>query len=248
MARSSSSGRIGGGMSYRGSASYGGAYRGGSGGIYRGGYGGTYRGGYSTASRGGYGRGGYGHGSGYGRGYGRGWGLGFGYLGWPYYGYGYGYGWPYYGAGYYGYPYSYGYGYPYYDYGYSSDYAPADYSYPTYSYAPAQSPVVVVNQQPPAYEPQAAARDYRDEASGRGYDRDQAQAQGPPPYRTPIYKIAFNDHTMVSAVAYWVKDGRLHYVTLDHEMRDVALSAVDRRFSEQVNRDLGLTFRLPAEK
>lgn len=183
------------------------------------GYGSTWRGGY---------------------GYGRGWG-GYGWRGSSYYGWGWPYyysGWPYVVSGF-----SYGWGDPYYD-SWDRTYSPY-YSYPAYSYGPSyayaqQSPVVVVNQTPPSYSaPPPPAREYRD-------DRDEPEARTPA-YRTPVYKLAFQDHRIVSALAYWVKDGRLHYVSTDHEMRDVPLASVDRRFSEQLNRDLGLSFRLPAE-
>jgi hypothetical protein len=205
-----------------------GAFRGGGGASYRsyGGYTGAYRGGYSTALRGGYG---YGGGRGYG-GYGRGWygrGWGFGIYGWPYA----------YGPGYYGYGYG---GWDPYDYGYYG----SGYYAPSYSYAPAesQSPVVVVNQQPPQY-------DYPSYSQSRGPEQGYEQGSAPPApsYRPTIYKIAFTDHKIVSALAYWVADGQLHYVTMDHAMREVPLSSIDRRFSEQLNRDQGVPFRLPAE-
>jgi hypothetical protein len=229
-----------------GSGMGGGAYRGGSGAVYRGGSGAVYRGGSGAVvhSGGGVYHAGYGsawHGGawGYHGGYGYGhYGYRWGgyYYGWPYYywpgvyaGFGYGWGYPYYGNGY---------GDPYPSYSYPA------YSYPAYSdaaptYAP-QSPVVVVNEQPPAYST-SPPRDYRD-------DRDyQAEDHQPSPYRQPVYKIALQDHRIISALAYWVKDGIFHYVTTDHEMKELPISAVDRRFSEQLNRDLGLSFRLPAQ-
>lgn len=197
-----------------------GAFRG-----YGGGYGGSH-GGYGLGSHGGYGGyGGYGYGGwGYGHGYGYGYGHGisFGIFGWPYYGYGYSPGYyGYWGAGPYYDPY-YGGGYPYYGGGYAAQ---------TYSQ---QSPVIVVNQQPRQY-------DYA------ANDQAPPPQPAPAPYQPAVYKIAFKDHRIVSALAYWITDQDLHYVTLDHAMRVVALSSVDRRFSEQLNRDQGVQFRLPLE-
>lgn len=150
---------------------------------------------------------------------------------WPRYGYGWG--WPgfytgfglgYWGGWYgYGYPGSYVYGYSPYGY-YSSGYAPA------VIYEDAPAPRVVLQQD-------------------TSYYQDVEQAPPTPPVRTyqpTIYKIAFKDHKMVEAIAYWVQDGTLHYVTRDHEMREVALTDVDRSFSEQLNRDRRVDFRLPA--
>jgi hypothetical protein len=100
---------------------------------------------------------------------------------------------------------------------------------------------VVVNQQPQQY-------DYPSYSQGPPEQGYYGQAQAAPVYQAPVYKLAFKDHRIVSALAYWVTDGRLHYVTLDHAMREAPLSSVDRRFSEQLNRDDGVPFRLPAEE
>lgn len=233
-----------GGGSFSGSRgsgfSGGGVSRGGGfvgGGVYRGGYGGGLRGGYGGYGgfRGGYGYGGWGYG-----GWGRGW-RGYGYFGWPI-SFGFWGGYPYYDY-YGGYGYG-GYGYGDYGYGYAPSYAYNSYGSNSYGYAPSTSPVVVVNQQPPAaydYQPQErTVREYRDE-------RDDNADQNAAPYRPTLYKIAFQDRKIVSALAYWVENGQLHYVTLDHTMMQAPLSAVDRRFSEQLNRDQGVPFRLPAQ-
>jgi hypothetical protein len=155
---------------------------------------------------------------GYGGRYYGGFGFGFGYYGygWPYYGYGYGYGWPYYG-----------YGYPYYDPYYSDPYAYGGSPYyggyvVPYAQQPAQR--VVVNQN-------AAARP--------------AEAVQPS-YQTPdFYLIAFNDHTIRAALSYRVEGGQIHWTSREHEEKDAPISTVDRRFSEQINRDRHIDFRLP---
>jgi hypothetical protein len=215
----------GGGGGFHGGGSMGGGFRGGSGGGFRGGYGG-YRGGYG-GYRGGYGgyRGGYG---GYGRyGYGGyGFGLGFGY-GWPYWGWGYG--WPYASYGWCD-PivFDCGYGYSgYYGYDGAAAYAPS-YSAPTYQTPAYQTPQppVVINQYPPAAQPQPQ--------NNSSYYR-------PADY----YLIAFNDHTIQAALSFHVEGDTLHYVTMQHEEKTAPLSSVDRRFSEQLNRDRRVNFQLP---
>jgi hypothetical protein len=65
-------------------------------------------------------------------------------------------------------------------------------------------------------------------------------------YREPDYSIAFRDHRIIHAIAYWTIDGTLHYVTRDHAMHEVPLTQIDRLFTEQLNRDKGVDFRLPS--
>ena len=133
-----------------------------------------------------------------------------------------------------GYPY-YGWGYPGY-YGYN-DYYPYSYYYPpayTYGYPSYyDSGPVVVNQNygtPDPPPPPARIREY---------------APSQEPGREPLYLIAFTDHRITAAVAYWVEGDTLHYVTREHEQKQVPLDGVDRAFSEQLNRDRRVEFRLP---
>ncbi len=54
-----------------------------------------------------------------------------------------------------------------------------------------------------------------------------------------------NDHTIVAAIEYHVEGDQLYYTTREHEQRHVPLSSVDRRFTEQINRDRRVEVRLP---
>jgi hypothetical protein len=176
---------------------------------------GGFRGGYG-GYRGGYGYGGY-------RGYGYGFGLAYG---WPYWGYGWGY--PYYGGYYDTYdPYDYdsGYGYPsagYYDNGYSS--SPG---YPSPGYD-SGAPQAVINQNfaptPPPANGSTTGSYYR-----------------PADY----YLIAFTDHSIQAVKTYHVDGNQLVYTTRENVEKRVPLSSVDRRFSEQLNRDRRVQFQLP---
>jgi hypothetical protein len=59
------------------------------------------------------------------------------------------------------------------------------------------------------------------------------------------YLIAFRDHTIYAAVAYWVDGGTLHYFTSGNTHNQVSLSLVDRELTERLNRESGLDLRLP---
>lgn len=161
---------------------------------------------------------------------------------------GYGYG-GYYGGYYSPYLYSgYGYGYGYWpgyaDYGYYSSY-PA-YSYPVYQ----SSPNVTVVYPPPASDP-ATGYAERPNPATREYDQYGQQTNrpiSPADSGSPIYLIAFRDHTIHAAAAYWAEGGTLHYVTLEHEHKQAPLNTVDRDLSGQLNRERRVAFSLPASQ
>src|ERR1035437_8968543 len=181
----------------------GGGFRGsggmGGGGVFRGSGGmggGVFRGGGGIGRFSGF-RGGYGGYGGYYGGY---------YSPYFYSGYGLGYG--------------YGYGYsPWYDdYGYSSSSYPA-YSYPVYQ----PSPNVNVVYAPPE-QAQAPTTVYveRPNSLTREYDQYGQQSNRPmaaTDSASPLYLIAFRDHTIRAAAAYWVEGDTLHYITQEQEQK-----------------------------
>jgi hypothetical protein len=59
------------------------------------------------------------------------------------------------------------------------------------------------------------------------------------------YLFAFKDHTVYSAVAYWVDGDTLHYFTTANSHNQVSLSLVDRDLTERLNREKGSSVRLP---
>ena len=153
---------------------------------------------------------------------------------WPYgiypaYGFGLGY-W-----GDYGYPYSY-YPYSYYPYG--------DTGYASYQ----SSPNVVV-----VYPESTAAANVSSVPARpltRQYDQygqEVTTPGGTAAAGSPIYLIAFTDHTIRAAAAYWVDGSTLHYVTLEREEKQAPLDTVDRAFSQQLNRERQVPFQLPAQ-
>jgi hypothetical protein len=213
----------GGGFSGGGHGGFGGSgIRGGYGGY--GGYGGFGFGGYGGFGYGGYGRFGYG---GYGR-FGYGYGYGYGY---PYWGYGWGYPW----LGYYDYPYDY---YPY-------DYAPQTYTYPAYS-----SPNVTVVY--PQGQQQAAPIIYNNIAHPvtRSYDQygQELESSGSSgPASSPIYLIALKEGVIYPATSYQVEGSALHYMTLDHKDKQVALNLIDRGLTLELNRERRVPMNLPQQ-
>jgi len=201
----------------------------GNGGFVGGGHGGgVFSGGHSGGVFGGSGfRGGFGFNGFRGRfrGFYPSYGLGFGYSYWPSYGY-YDY----------GYPYDYGYSYPAYNY---------DYSYPSYGYQQPsyQQPSNVTVIYPPAQSaaPQGGMYDGYGQAM-----RSPAPAAGAAPNDNtpPIYLIAMKDHTIQAAAAYWVADDTLHYVTLEHAEKRVALNDLDRDMTLRLNRERHVAIQL----
>ena len=62
------------------------------------------------------------------------------------------------------------------------------------------------------------------------------------------YLLAFKDHTVYSAVAYWFEGDTLHYFTAGNTHNQVSLSLVDRDLTQRLNQESGLEVRLPAAK
>lgn len=60
------------------------------------------------------------------------------------------------------------------------------------------------------------------------------------------YLIAFKDHTIYAATAYWVDGDTLHYFTAGNVHNQASLALVDRDFTERLNKEAGLDVRLPA--
>ena len=129
-------------------------------------------------------------------------------------------------------------GYPYYDpYYYNSYYGAPYYSQPYYSqpyydqapydgtagYAQPAQPPTVINQSIGTQAP-AAGSYYR---------------------AADYYLIAFNDHIIQAALSFRVEGDRIFYTTREHEEKSAPLASVDRMFSEQINRDRRVEFRLP---
>jgi len=230
----------------RGGGGGGGAvHGGGGGGGFRGPTGGnTFRGGYGGGGFGGSGfrggntfRGGFGgYNSGY-RGY-RGFGGYFGlgaayyYSPWLYNSFAY---WP----GYYDYGYDYGsYPAPAYSAGYQT-------SYPNYQ--PSSNVVVVYPQQQQTATPVLHEYDeFGQEVRRIPPATSRSEAANSESDAAPLYLIAFQNHEIRAAIAYWVDGDTLHYVMQDHSQKDTPVSALDRQLTLRLNRERRVPFSLPA--
>lgn len=117
--------------------------------------------------------------------------------------------------------------------------------YPGQGYPGQGVPPVIVNTN---YVPETAnpvLRDYSympvpDATPQQGADQNNA-----PPTPSVIFLIAMKDHTIYPAIAYWVEDDTLNYITEQGVRNRVSLDLVDRDFSTQLNKDRSIDFALP---
>jgi len=122
-------------------------------------------------------------------------------------------------------------------------------AYPQQQY---MGPQVVINQN---FAPDVArpiVREYVPDANG-GIHVYGPQSSAAPPDTTvaeesPTFLIAFKDHTIYAAIAYWVEGDTLHYVTNQSTHNQVSLDLVDRELSDRLNRERQVDFRLPPRK
>jgi len=137
------------------------------------------------------------------------------------------------------------------------EYQQADGGYP----APQQSPTVIINQnfQPETVHP--VIHDYTNTPLPPP-DRGPAPQPGSQTPGSPgndaggaiggslgnaqaLYLIAMKDHTIYPALAYWIDNDTLNYVTMQGTPNRVSLSLVDRELSQRLNDERGLSFKLP---
>jgi hypothetical protein len=60
-----------------------------------------------------------------------------------------------------------------------------------------------------------------------------------------LFFIALKDSSVYTAVAYWIEDGTLHYITPRGKHNQVSLGLVDRETSAKLNQGRKVEFRLP---
>jgi hypothetical protein len=145
-----------------------------------------------------------------------------------------------------------GYAYPVYIGGYYA--APYISSYDEYdssAYAPAQQPpaqtnvtVVMPPQQPVT--PVVINYNYPPTAPPANADVAGDQTQDASAAEPSHYLIAFKDHTIYAATAYWVEGDTLHYFTAGNVHNQASLSLVDREFTARLNKEAGVEVNLQA--
>jgi hypothetical protein len=139
------------------------------------------------------------------------------------------------GAGYYG-----GYGGYYAGYGDPSAMPPPQ-QQPniTIIYPPQQPPPMMVTQ-PQAPPANAMIQEYGPSQTAAPTDTSQRDAD--------YYLLAFKDHSIYSAVGYWVDGDTLHYITTGNVHNQVSLSLVDRDLTLQLNKGRGVQVTLPPSR
>jgi hypothetical protein len=82
----------------------------------------------------------------------------------------------------------------------------------------------------------------------------QAAASDPPqtagdPIGPPqkYYLIAYRDHAVYSALAYWVEDKTLHYVTTQNTHNQASLDLIDLNLTKSLNLTRDITFSIPGQ-
>jgi len=60
-----------------------------------------------------------------------------------------------------------------------------------------------------------------------------------------VYLIALTDRTVLACIAYWVDGDTLNWVSRDAKQNSLSLLLVDRTFSQQLNDERHVPFKLP---
>jgi hypothetical protein len=132
------------------------------------------------------------------------------------------------------------------DYGYGNGYdQPPAQQQPnvTVVYPPPQPPVIINQNFGPSPE-QAQPPETASESNMHVYQSPSSSVESGPD-ETSYYLIAFKDHTIYSAVAYYVQGDTLHYFTGGNVHNQVSLSLVDRALTERLNRERNVAVQLP---
>ena len=77
---------------------------------------------------------------------------------------------------------------------------------------------------------------------------DQSDQSAAPAVEPAHYLIAFKDHTIYVALAYWVDGDTLHYFTSGNTHNQVSISLLDRPLTERLNKESGIDFKLSPAK
>lgn len=136
------------------------------------------------------------------------------------------------------------------------------YAYPVYISEPMQAPPPqqIVTQSAPSiiinnnYMPETAPRPVLREYSADSLPAPLGQQRQPQASeevaeqggeaKPVVYLLAMKDGSVYSAVAYWVEDSTLHYITPKHSHNRASLDLVDREITDQVNRERKVPFKL----
>jgi hypothetical protein len=59
-----------------------------------------------------------------------------------------------------------------------------------------------------------------------------------------VYLLVFKDNSIQSVAACWREAGKLHYLTVQGDHKSAPLESLDREYTEHLNRERGLEFKL----
>jgi len=111
---------------------------------------------------------------------------------------------------------------------------------------PQQAPQVIINQN---FIPERATplmHEYTQDPSGvQIYEPLHSSVENTQDEASDYYLIAFKDHSIYSAFAYWVEGDTLHYVTPQRVHNQASVTLVDRELTEKLNRERNLQVKLP---
>jgi hypothetical protein len=91
---------------------------------------------------------------------------------------------------------------------------------------------------PPPDVPHSMIQEYGPNQPAPAADNTQQQ-------ESTYYLLAFKDHSIYSAVGYWVQGDTLHYITTGNVHNQVSVSLVDRETTQQLNKGRGVQVNLP---
>jgi hypothetical protein len=114
---------------------------------------------------------------------------------------------------------------------------------------PNASPSVVINQTFVPQQGNPVVREYAPDAPPDQPSGMRLYQNSSHPYddaQPTLYLIAFQDHSIIQALGYWMEGGALHYVSVEHTLNQVSMDLIDRDLSQRLNDERGVQFKLPA--
>jgi hypothetical protein len=132
----------------------------------------------------------------------------------------------------------------YYDSGYGAGYDATQGNY-VQTPPPASQPPIVINQYFNSRGPDDHASE--DDRLPAPAPEDAANPGDPIGVPQNYYLIAYRDHTVYPALAYWVEGDTLHYVTTQNTHNQASLALIDLDHTTKLNADRAIPFSIPGK-
>ena len=113
---------------------------------------------------------------------------------------------------------------------------------------PSQPNVIVIYPPAPQAAPVYAYPAPGDSSMSAAPASQQSQVQPQDEPEATHYLLAFKDHSIYSAVAYWVDGDTIHYMVTGNLHKQASVSSVDRELTQKLNESSGMEVKLPAAK